>query len=258
MSPSVEPKPALSESSGCAPFAAAHRGASGERPENTLAAFERALELRVDFIELDVHLSSDGVPVVIHDDDLQRTTNGSGSVRSKTLAELKALDAGTWSESPWPDQRIPTLSEVFASFGGQTRFLIEIKTGPFDFAGIEDKVEHEIRQVGLVDSVVVISFDHWVLRRLRNANPSLATGALYACRPADPVGLARAAGADLLMPHWAFVNGEDVRVSHDAGLSVFPWTVDEPDAIRALVRLGVDGIVSNWPDRVMELRKSAG
>ncbi len=258
MSPPVQPKPALRPLPARAPLVAAHRGASGERPENTLAAFERALELNADFIELDVHLSSDGVPVVIHDHDLETTTNGSGPVRARTMAELKLLDAGSWSDPPWPGQRIPTLAEVLSSFGGQTRFLIEIKAGPFDCAGIEARVEREISKADLVDSAVIISFDHWVLHRLRIRNPSIATGALYGCRPADPVGLARAAGADLLMPHWTFLNGEDVRMAHDAGLSIFPWTVDEPNRIRELVGLGVDGIVSNWPDRVIELRESAG
>lgn len=258
MTPSFESKPALRNSPARAPLVAAHRGASGERPENTLAAFERAVELGADFIELDIQLSRDGVPVVIHDYELDRTTDGRGPVQAASLAELKNLDAGSWSDPTWPAQRIPTLNEILSSFAGKTRFLIEIKTGPFDFAGIEDKVEQEISEAGLADSVVVISFDHDLLRRLRRANPALATGALYGCRPADPVGLARAAGADLLMPHWAFVNGDDLQASRDAGLSVFTWTVDEPDVIRGLIGIGVDGIVSNWPDRVMELRDSAG
>ena len=241
-----------------APLAAAHRGASGERPENTLAAFERAVELKADFIELDVQLSSDGIPVVIHDHELGRTTNGSGPVRARTVSELQKLDAGSWSNPPWADQRVPTLREVFESFGGQTRYLIEIKTGPFESGGIENKVGENIIRAGLVESVVVISFDHLLLRRLSRTHPSLATGALYGCRPADPVGLARAAGADLLMPHWSFVTGEDVGLCHEAGLSVFPWTVDEPELIRSLAQAEVDGIVSNWPDRVMKFRESAG
>ena len=258
MRPSVDPKPALRDSPARAPLVAAHRGASGERPENTLAAFARAVEVGADFIELDVHLSNDGVPVVIHDHELDRTTDGIGPVWTKTLAELRELDAGAWSVPPWPDLRVPTLKEVLASFGRRARFLIEMKPGPYDCAEIVDKVEREISDAGLVDSVVVISFDHWLLRRLSRANPRLATGALYDCRPVDPVGLARAAGADLLMPHWAFVTRDDVEASRDAGLSVFTWTVDEPDAIRALIKIGVDGIVSNWPDRVINLRQSAG
>ena len=258
MNQSIESTPALRVPSGHAPLAVAHKGASGERPENTLAAFERAVELKVDFIELDVHLSSEGVPVVIHDHDLDRTTNGIGPVRAATLADLKKLDAGSWASPPWPDQRVPTLNQVLESIGDKARFLIEIKTGPFDYTGIEDKVAELIRQAGLIDSVVVISFDHWVLHRLRRTNPSLATGAVYGCRPADPVSMARAAGADLLMPHWSFVTREDVGLCHAAGLSVFPWTVDEPELIRNVAQAGVDGIVSNWPDRVMELRESAG
>ena len=220
-----------------------HRGAMGHCPENTLASFERALELGADWIELDVHLSQDGELIVIHDETLDRTTNGHGLVRDHTLSELRTLDAGQ-------GQPVPTLPEVldFARDRG-TVVDIEIKNAPVFYDGIEAAVVQAVRAAKMEDNVIVISFDHAAVKRVKELEPGLATGVLYACRPTDAgIGLARAAGADAVLPHWAYISPEDVSVAHTAGLSVAPWASSDPVVLRHLVDCGVDAIGTNHPD----------
>src|SRR5438445_3289928 len=138
-----------------------HRGAMGHCPENTLASFERGLELGADWIEMDVHLSRDGELVVIHDETVDRTTNGSGLVQDHTLVELNELDAGSWFGAAYVGQRIPTLGEVldWARFRGAV-LDIEIKNAPIYYAGIEEMVVHTLDRYGMTDQAIVISFDH--------------------------------------------------------------------------------------------------
>jgi glycerophosphoryl diester phosphodiesterase len=220
-----------------------HRGAMGYRPENTLASFERALELGADWIELDVHLSRDGALIVIHDETLERTTNGHGLVREHTLAELRQLDAGE-------GQRLMTLDEVL-DWASQRKTVvdIEIKNAPIYYAAIEDRVVAAVREARMVDQVIVISFDHAAAKRVKLLEPRVATGVLYACRPTDAgIGLARAAGADAVLPHWAYVTADDVAAAHAAGLSVAPWASSDPAVLRHLIACGVDAIGTNHPD----------
>jgi glycerophosphoryl diester phosphodiesterase len=220
-----------------------HRGAMGHCPENTMASFERGLELGADWIELDVHLSADGALVVIHDETLDRTTNGHGLVRNRTLAELKQLDAGQ-------GQAVPSLDEVLAWARERNTIVdIEIKNAPLYYEGIEEAVVSCANQHDMTDQVIVISFDHASVARVKQLEPRLATGVLYACRPTDAgVGLARAAGADAVLPNWAYVTAEDVATAHAAGLSVAPWTSSDPDVLRELIARGVDAIGTNHPD----------
>jgi glycerophosphoryl diester phosphodiesterase len=220
-----------------------HRGAMGYCPENTLASFERALELGADWIELDVHLSRDRALIVIHDETLERTTNGRGLVRDHSLAELRQLDAGD-------GQRLMTLDEVLEWAAGRNTVVdIEIKNGPIYYDGIEDAVVAAVRNARMVDQVIVISFDHAAAKRVKSLEPRVATGVLYGCRPADGgIGLARAAGANAVLPHWAYVTREDVAAAHAAGLSVAPWTSSDPTVLRELIACGVDAIGTNHPD----------
>ena len=220
-----------------------HRGAMGYCPENTLASFERGLELGADWIELDVHLSADGALIVIHDETLERTTNGHGLVREHTLAELRQLDAGD-------GQRLMTLDEVLEWAAERNTVVdIEIKNAPVYYDGIEDAVVLAVTGARMVDQVIVISFDHAAVKRVKTLEPRVATGALYLCRPTDGgIGLARAAGADALLPHWAYVTCEDVTAAHAAGLSVAPWASSDPTVLRRLIACGVDAIGTNHPD----------
>ena len=235
------------------PLVVGHRGASGYAPENTLASFELALEQGADAVEMDVHLSRDGAVVVIHDEHLDRTTDGRGLVLQHTLAELRRLDAGTWFDPRFSGQRIPTLAEVLEWAAGRARVAIEIKNGPLLYEGIEAKVVELLDRHGMRERALVISFDHHALRRVRDLDPAIATGVLYFGRPLDPTPLARAVGAQVHEPHWSIVTPEDVAVAHAAGLRVSTWATSDPDVLRQLVEVGVDGIATDHPDVLVRL-----
>jgi glycerophosphoryl diester phosphodiesterase len=222
----------------------------GYRPENTMTSFAHALELGADWIECDVHLSRDGAVVVIHDETLDRTTDGHGLVKDQTLAELKALDAGAWFSSAYAGERIPTLDELLAfARDRQTVIDIEIKNAPLYYAGIEDAVVAALDRNEMSENAIVISFDHAAVQRVKSLDPRVATGVLYAGRPVDAgVHLARQTGADALLPHWAYVTSDDINTVHAAGLAVAPWATSDPDILRRLVQIGVDGIGTNHPD----------
>src|SRR5437868_4519466 len=156
-----------------------HRGAMGHCPENTFASFERGLQLGADWIEMDVHLSRDGALIVIHDETLDRTTNGRGYVKDHTLAELKRLDAGN-------GERIPTLHEVLDWAKNRKAILdIEIKNAPVYYDGIESKVVDALDSSGMTERSVVISFDHQAVKRVKELDARVVTGVLYAARPVD-------------------------------------------------------------------------
>jgi glycerophosphoryl diester phosphodiesterase len=230
-----------------------HRGAMGHSPENTMASFARGLELGADWIELDVHLSRDGRLVVIHDETLERTTNGRGLVRDRTVAELKLFDAGD-------GQQIPTLDEVLAWARERATVVdIEIKNAPLYYDGIEHSVVEAVHRADMTDRVIVISFDHASVKRVKSEDGRIATGVLYACRPTDAgVGLARSVGADAVLPHWAYVTAEDVRRAHDAGLAVAPWASSDPAILRKLIADGVDAIGTNHPDVLRDVLAATG
>jgi glycerophosphoryl diester phosphodiesterase len=220
-----------------------HRGAMGHCPENTMASFKRGLELGADWIELDVHLSRDGALIVIHDETLERTTNGHGLVREHSLAELKRLDAGN-------GEQIPTLNEVldWAKERG-TIVDIEIKNAPIFYEGIEDKVVAALDETGMTEQVIVISFDHAAVQKVKRLEPTITTGVLYSCRPTDGgAALAQSAGADAVLPHWAYVTESDVKRAHQEGLAVAPWATSDADVLQRLIGCGVDAIATNHPD----------
>jgi len=231
-----------------------HRGAMGYAPENTFASFELAVAQGVDAIELDVHLTADDELVVIHDHRLERTTNGRGPVREHALAEIRALDAGARFGPELAGQRVPTLAEVLDWARDRCALDIEIKGGPAPYGGIEARVVELIRRHAMADRVLLISFDHPTVKRVKELAPEMATGVLYSGRPIDAVPLARAAGADALMPYWANLRPDDVERAHAAGLSVHPWATSEADEIESLLLMGVDSVCSNHPDRVVASR----
>ncbi|MGQ0571848.1 MAG: glycerophosphodiester phosphodiesterase [Armatimonadota bacterium] len=231
------------------PAVIAHRGASGEAPENTLAAYRRALDLGVDAVELDVHLSADGEPVVIHDPLLDRTTDGHGLVKDHTAEALHRLDAGGWFGARFTGERIPLLAEALDLLR-PVRVLIEIKNCPIYYPGIAARVAAVVRNVGH-RAVTVSSFDHPVLLEMNAAAPDIETAVLYSARPVDPVRLARDARASVLHPQWVYVTPYAVTSARTADLRIETWTVDEPAHLTHVVGLAVDGIITNYPDRLI-------
>ena len=235
----------------------AHRGLSAEAPENTMTAFRRALEVGCDLLEFDCHLTRDGVVVVIHDDRLDRTTNGSGWVADRTWAEISVLDAGAWFAPAFAGERVPSLDELVAWAATTTLTLsLEIKqpqpaSGRRRYADIAERVVDIVRRNGMESRVLVHSFDHPTVRRVRELLPDAATAVSYGGGTfADPLAHARAADASGIHPFWAWVSPEVCHAAHTAGLHVHAWGTLQPpraDVIAMLVRAGVDSLDADDP-----------
>ncbi len=243
-----------------------HRGAAGEAPENTLAAFELAIRQGADGIELDVHLSADGVPVVIHDPRLQRTTSGSGWVREHRVAALKRLDAGAWFNRRYPSKararyaglKIPLLAEVLAWVRGRKCLaFIEIKQGGEIYPGIEAKVLAEIDRAGSTELTTVISFDFPTLRRVRQLDSHIHLGIDFT-RPILALRRAKSVGGTSLLPHWAFASRRFIRRSHQAGIQVLVWGLDQEVWMRRKILDGVDGIITRYPAKLTDVLAGLG
>jgi glycerophosphoryl diester phosphodiesterase len=223
-------------------FVWAHRGASVRAPENTLAAFRAAEAAGADGIELDVHLCADGVPVVIHDETLERTTDGRGPVAAWPLAKLRQLDAGGWFAPEYAGEPLPTLEEVLAWAGERLRLNVEIKAAPAALAVLELLRRYPRARV------LVSSFDHRLLARLRGLAPELPLGFLLDS-PFWRGALRRAAAcrAQSLHPRHDLVCRPLLAACRRHGLAVHAWTVDDPRRLHDLRRLGVDGVFTNDP-----------
>jgi glycerophosphoryl diester phosphodiesterase len=245
------------------PLVCGHRGACGLAPENTIAAFRKALELGADWVELDVQLTKDGHLVVVHDDTLERTTDKGGKRRPTeyTLQELKTFDAGTWFNKNFAGEKIPTLDEVLAEFGGKMHINIEIKSQPHfeQDNGIEVKVVEAVKRHDLIDGVLISSFDPSRLIVTHQIEPKLAIGTLFHPKSlaklptSDPFKLAELTHATALHPHFQMVTPEMVERAHKLGLQVNVWTVNEPGDIRRQTALGVDMIMSDFPDSIRKM-----
>ena len=228
------------------PLVIGHRGASADAPENTIAAFELALEQGADGIELDVHLTADGQPVVIHDFTLERTTDGAGPVSGRLLRELKRLDAGGWLDRRFRGQRVQTLQEVLERFRERARFWIELKGGAALYPGIEERVVSMVEIYDVVDRVLVQSFDHAAIGRVRSLNREIPVGALVARAPLDPSLLSTEA-ISAICPGAEVLTEALLAEIRRAGLGCYVWTVNEPAQMDRLVEWGVSGIITDRP-----------
>jgi glycerophosphoryl diester phosphodiesterase len=235
-------------------LAIAHRGSSGHAPENTLAAFRRALSQGVTFIETDLQLTRDAHLVAIHDETLERTTNGHGPVHDLTLAEVRRLDAGSWFASEFSGERIPTLDEILEfSAKNDVVFYLEIKsTGAW---GGEHALIGSLRKFNEFQRVVVISFDPGVLRTLREIEPTLMTGLLFDGQLERPFDTAQEIGARQLAIRGDLVSPNFLLEAHRRDLQVLCWTINSVAHMRLLISAGVDGIMSDYPDRLLSAIK---
>lgn len=229
------------------PLVVAHKGASGLAPENTMAAFELALSTGADSIELDVQLSRDRVPVVIHDSDLGRTVRGEGLVSDLTAAELAVMDAGSWCHPRFAGQGVPMLQEVLEWAKGRIPLHIELKKTFSAAPDVVSTVVDLVQRFDVVTQVEVFSFDYQCIQLVKEAYPVLMTGVCFKEGALDYVGLAHEFGIQVLHPEWQCVNKNMVGKAHEMGLYVIAWTVDDPEQTRTLVSMGVDGITTNFP-----------
>ena len=231
------------------PWIIAHRGASGHAPENTLAAFKRAVELGAGFIETDLHLTRDARFVAIHDSTLERTTNGHGSVQDHTLAELRKVDAGLWYDRTYTGERIPTLEEILDfSREHDVVFYLELKYGAA--WGMNSTLVAALRSAESAARTIVISFDPSALAAIRRIDPSIMIGLLVEEANPDSVKTALDVGARQLCPRSSVVTSELVKQAHHADLHLATWTVNLPEQMRSVTDLGVDGIMTDFPDRL--------
>jgi glycerophosphoryl diester phosphodiesterase len=238
-------------------FIIGHRGASGHAPENTLAAFKKAVSLGATFIETDLQLSRDARFVAIHDDTLDRTTNGQGKVHDQTLAALRRLDAGSWFGSEYTGERIPTLEEIL-EFSKKNDIVFYLELKPSGSWGGEHALIGALRESGEVARVMVISFDPGILASLRKIEPTLMTGVLYDGQLADPQKSALDVGARQLVVRSDLVTPAMIEQARKRDLQVVCWTVNHPAHIRLLMAAGVDGIMSDYPDRLIAAQKKDG
>ena len=217
-----------------------HRGCKDYEPENTIKGISKAFEIGVDAVEIDVHLSKDNEVVVIHDDTLERTTNGFGKVTETNFSALRNLDAGK-------GEKIPYLQEVINQVKEKGTLIIELKGSK-----AEKKVVELIQKNNLHDKCYVISFWHSMVRRVKNLDENIKTGVLFVGNPIKPDQLAKNAKADALFLNHNFVNKKLVEKAHKKGLEVHVWNIDDKKDIKGIADLEVDGIGSNKPDILVE------
>jgi glycerophosphoryl diester phosphodiesterase len=232
----------------------AHRGASSYAPENTLAAFDLAIEMGVSDLELDIHAASDGHLVVIHDDSVDRTTNGSPPVTSHTLAALAALDAGSWFHPKFAGERIPTLAGVLERYKGRAHIHTELKGRSAD---LSRRTVDLIRRLGMVKQVTITSFQKARLEETRAFAPELPTGWLVAEASDERIAEARTLGLTQLCPRADTVTREVVHRLHAEGFVVRAWGVATEALMQQVVRAGADGMTVNFPDKLLAYVKAS-
>ena len=229
-------------------MAIAHRGASSYAPENTFAAFDLAIVMGARHIELDVHLTSDGHVVVIHDDTVDRTTDGSGPVTNHTLAALQTLDAGSWLRHEFTGERIPTFDDVLDRYKGRVHVHTEIKG---QSAHLSQRTVDLVRKHGMIREVTITSFQYARLEETRAYAPELTTGWLVADVTDAVIAQGRAVGVRQICPRANRVTPELVRRLHGEGFVVRAWGVASEDLMRQVVHAGADGMTVNFPDKLI-------
>lgn len=234
----------------------AHRGSSGTHPENTMPAFYEAERVKADGIELDVHLSKDGEVVIIHDETLDRTTNGSGYVKDYTLAELQKFDAGFRFKNGMYSAKIPTLQEFLEWFKETYDMLcnIEIKKTTLINFQLEEKTVALVKRYGLEERVIISSFNHYSIVYCRRLAPEIEIAPLFMEGLYRPWSYARLLGAKGIHPYYRAVNEELIRKCQDEGISVRPFTVDKEDDLVRFIQAGTDAVFTNFPERAKRLR----
>ena len=233
----------------------AHRGASAYAPENTFAAFDRALALGASHVEFDLHFSGDGHVVVIHDETFDRTTNSTGAVAETTLADLQSLDAGSWFSSEFAGERVPTFGAMLERYKGRFHFHIEIKS---DAPGLAQRAADLVRGYGVADSATITSFNLSSLEEVTAYAPELPAGLLVVEVTDWTVEQAQRLGLKLLCPHSAFLTTDLVDSLHGCGFEVRAWGASDETLMRRAVDSGVDGLTVNFPDTLAEYLASPG
>ncbi|MCM3114181.1 glycerophosphodiester phosphodiesterase [Neobacillus sp. MER 74] len=236
------------------PLKIGHRGAAGYCPENTISSFRKAVELGVDYLELDIQMTKDHELVVIHDPTVNRTTNGKGKVKDFTLQEIQSLDAGSWFHCNFTGEKIPSLSEVFEEFAGKIGFLIELKK-PSLYPLVEEKLAEELkkRELTSVDKQIIVqSFDRGALKRFHDLLPTIPIGILIKNSGVKMISNKNLKSftsyVSYVNPKITMVNKRLIKRIHHHGFKTMIWTVNKKNDLKTLNHFHVEGIISDFPD----------
>lgn len=228
----------------------AHRGFSGKYPENTMLAFEKAYEEGVDGIELDVQLTKDGEMVIIHDSKVNRTTNGRGYVKDKTLAEIRQLNAA--QKFNGLNEKIPILNE-YLSWAADKELTtnIELKTDDFEYYGIEEKTVALVKECGLQDRIIFSSFNHYTIQKVKELAPDMICGLLFSDWIVDFSKYASDMKVECAHPAFKMLKNKQLFQNlQNSQLDINTWTVNKEKHMRQLIHLGVTSIITNFPDKL--------
>lgn len=232
----------------------AHRGARAYAPENTMAAFKKALAINADGIELDVQLTKDGELVICHDHTIDRTSNGTGWIKDFTLAELRQFDFGSWFSPDFAGEKIPSFKEFFTWYLKTPLLLnIEIKNGPVIYKDLEEKLLTSIKELtpadfDLCNRILISSFYHPSLVKIKELDAQFKTGVLFSSCPVDVLAFIKQTNADYLHPHWHYLNPSWIEKAHAAGIGVNSYTINDSKEFQWIAPLKIDGIFSDCPD----------
>ncbi|MFP7298860.1 glycerophosphodiester phosphodiesterase [Neobacillus niacini] len=233
----------------------AHRGATGYAPENTIAAFDKGVDMKADYIEIDVQRSKDGELVIIHDTTVDRTTDGTGNVKDLTFEQLRSLDAGSWKGEEFKGEQIPTFDEILDRYHGKVGILIELKA-PELYPGIEAQVAEELKERNLDkpqnEKIIIQSFNFESMKITNSLLPKVPIGVLTSNRAHTTEHALKefATYADYFNPSYGIVTKELVDQVHSLGMKIQSWTVRSQEAADFLLEMDVDGIITDYPDYV--------
>lgn len=237
----------------------AHRGASGYCPENTMAAFTKAIELGASGIEIDVQLTKDGKIVIIHDESLVRTTGLNQLIKDTHSDELLNLDAGSWYAPQFHNERIPTLKQLLELLKPTDLQLnIELKNGYFPYEGLEQLVVDMVREFEMTDRIIISSFNHYSLVLCKQIAPEIRTGILYMEGLYRPWDYAKQLQADALHAYKFTVTPEFAAEASANGIVYHPFTVNDSAEMEKLIDAGAAGIITDYPDRLAEVLQRKG
>lgn len=234
----------------------AHRGSSGTHPENTMVAYIEAERVGADGLEIDAQMTKDGELVVLHDERVDRTTNGNGWVKDFTLKELKKLDAGSSFSKKYHAEKIPTLKEVLGwAKGNHLEINIELKTGLIQYPDLEERVIEMAEDFGLKDRIILSSFNHYSIEKIRDIDPSVETAILYMEGLFEPWKYAKAIGASGLHCYWQAAVPEMIEGAKKAGIAIRPFTVNKKAQLQKLIEEDCTGIFTDFPERALRIRE---
>lgn len=232
----------------------AHRGASGYYPENTMLAFQKAVEMGCEGIETDVQLTKDGVLVICHDELLDRTTNGKGLIAETNYGDIAKLDAAKLWGGKFKDVKVPTLEELLAYVKDKNIMInLELKNSIIDYKNLEQLVIGMIYRYELKEKVIISSFNHYSILRCKAIDNTLKLGLLYDCCLYEPGKYASELGVGAVHPSFYSLNEEVVKEIRSHNLMINTWTVNDEKYMHLLAKLGIDGIITNYPDRLKKV-----